>query len=76
MPLFGYEPLPDDPVERAELLFRDSTEYIRRMGRSDVYRLLQSLSATYGLTLDDMLEEQDERFRRWREEGEPYRRFS
>lgn len=76
MPVSGYLPLPDDPVERSELLFRDSTEYIRRMGRSDVYRLLQSLSATYGLTLDDLLEEQDERFRRWREEGEPYRRFS
>lgn len=45
------EPLPEDRAERVKILQRDSSEYIARMGRVQIDRLLLSLSKTKGLSV-------------------------
>ena len=52
--------LPKTRKGRSSLLLRSSTQYIRRMGRSDIDKLLLSLSKTQGLDLADVYELQDE----------------
>jgi len=52
--------LPETRAGRSRLLRRNSSEYIRRMGRPEIDRLLLSLSKTLGLTYEETIMERDE----------------
>lgn len=55
-----FEPLPTDRWERAKLIKEDSTDFIRRLSKKDINKLLWSLGRTHGLTVDELPD--DERF--------------
>jgi len=54
--------LPADRQERLALLLEDSTEYIRRMGSTEVDRLLKGLSKTQGLSDEEAKEIRNESY--------------
>ena len=68
MPLEGYEPLPSNRKLRLVLIEKDSVEFCRRMGELEIQRLLRALTHTVGLTPQEVSEETDDYYARWRED--------
>ena len=51
--------MPKTRKGRSSLLLRNSSDYIRRMGKVDIDKLMLSLSKTQGLSSEDTATERD-----------------